>query len=113
MKPAFHAAVSDWFRDSFGEPTRAQALAWPEILAGRSTLLLAPTGSGKTLAAFLAAIERLMFAPPPAKSARCRVLYLSPLKALAVDVERNLRAPLEGIARVAARRGDGFQLPTI
>src|SRR4051812_50056687 len=68
------------------------------ILAGESTLLLAPTGSGKTLAAFLTAIDRLMFTPAPAKKERCRVVYVSPLKALAVDVERNLRAPLAGIA---------------
>ena len=107
----FHPAVAAWFRSSFAEPTRAQKLAWPEILAGRSTLVFAPTGSGKTLAAFLAAIERLMFATPPAREGRCRVLYVSPLKALAVDVERNLRVPLEGIAREAERRGDGFHLP--
>ncbi len=95
---AFHAPVQRWFEASFPAPTRAQALGWPPVLAGESTLLLAPTGSGKTLAAFLTAIDRLMFHPPPAKKARCRVLYVSPLKALAVDVERNLRAPLEGIA---------------
>jgi ATP-dependent Lhr-like helicase len=110
---AFHPAVADWFRESFGTPTRAQALAWPEILAGRSTLVFAPTGSGKTLAAFLAAIERLSFAPPPGKAARCRVLYISPLKALAADVERNLREPLAGIARAAARRGDAVNEPQI
>jgi len=109
----FHPAVAEWFGESFAAPTRAQQLAWPEILAGRSTLVLAPTGSGKTLAAFLAAIERLMFAAPPAKAARCRVLYISPLKALAVDVERNLRAPLAGIARVAARRRAAIHLPEI
>ncbi|HEY4729941.1 MAG TPA: DEAD/DEAH box helicase, partial [Myxococcales bacterium] len=95
---AFHAPVQRWFEASFPAPTRAQALGWPPVLAGESTLLLAPTGSGKTLAAFLTAIDRLMFHPPPAKKARCRVVYVSPLKALAVDVERNLRAPLEGIA---------------
>src|SRR5262245_63866755 len=94
----FHPAVEDWFRATFPAATRAQQLAWPAIAAGHSTLVLAPTGSGKTLAAFLAAIDRLMFAPVPAKAARCRVLYLSPLRALAVDVERNLRAPLSGIA---------------
>ncbi len=101
----FHPAVQAWFRASFPAPTRAQELAWPEILAGRSTLLSAPTGSGKTLAAFLAAIQRLMFFPPPQPHARCRVLYVSPLRALAVDVERNLRVPLAGIEREAARRG--------
>jgi ATP-dependent Lhr-like helicase len=109
----FHPAVADWFRSAFAAPTRAQALAWPEILAGRSTLLSAPTGSGKTLAAFLAAIQRVMFAPTPPRPDRCRVLYVSPLKALAVDVERNLRAPLAGIAREAARRGDPVHLPSL
>ena len=87
----------------FRRPRAAQAKGWPPIVAGDSTLLLAPTGSGKTLAAFLAAIDRLMFSPEPAKGERCRVLYVSPLKALAVDVERNLRAPLAGIAAVAGR----------
>ena len=81
---------------------------------GRSTLLLAPTGSGKTLAAFLAAIDRLMFSPEPAKNERCRVLYVSPLKALAVDVERNLRAPIAGIAAAArARRERRTACPTV
>ncbi len=113
MLDQFHPAVANWFRAAFAAPTRAQALAWPEILAGRSTLLSAPTGSGKTLAAFLAAIQRVMFAPAPPRPDRCRVLYVSPLKALAVDVERNLRAPLAGIAREAARRGDRVHLPSL
>src|SRR3954452_8967160 len=101
----FHPAVGEWLAESFAAPTRAQALGWPEIVAGRSTLILAPTGSGKTLAAFLAAIDRLMFSPVPEKLARCRVLYVSPMRALAFDVERNLRAPLTGIARITERRG--------
>jgi len=109
----FHPAVGEWFRASFPAPTRTQELAWPEILARRSTLVFAPTGSGKTLAAFLAAIERVMFAPAPARHARCRILYVSPLKALAVDVERNLQVPLAGIAREAARRRDAIHLPTV
>jgi len=109
----FHPAVTAWLAETFAAPTRAQAEGWPEIVAGRSTLILAPTGSGKTLAAFLAAIDRLMFSPVPAKQARCRVLYVSPLRALAFDVERNLRAPLVGIARVAERRGDAVHLPTV
>ncbi len=100
---AFREPVRRWFSGSFAAPTRAQARGWPPIVAGDSTLLLAPTGSGKTLAAFLAAIDRLMFSPEPARGERCRVLYVSPLKALAVDVERNLRAPLAGIAAVAGR----------
>src|SRR6266545_2275751 len=97
----FHPAVEEWFRGAFPGPTRAQVEGWPSIQAGHSTLVFAPTGSGKTLAAFLAAIDRLMFAPVPGKGERCRVVYVSPLRALAVDVERNLRSPLAGIAGVA------------
>ena len=100
---AFHPAVAEWFRGALGEPTRAQAMSWPEIAAGKTTLLLAPTGSGKTLAAFLAAIDRLARSAPPEPKKRLRVLYVSPLKALAVDVERNLRAPIAGIAAVGGR----------
>src|SRR5215212_6080386 len=91
---SFHPAAAAWFAETFPAATRAQALGWPAIQAGASTLIFAPTGSGKTLAAFLSAIDRLMFSPVPAKDARCRVVYISPLRALAVDVERNLRAPL-------------------
>ncbi|MCY1055359.1 DEAD/DEAH box helicase [Nannocystis sp. SCPEA4] len=109
----FHPPTRRWFADAFGAPTAAQAAAWPEIAAGRSTLLLAPTGSGKTLAAFLAAIDRLMFAPEPAPERRCRVIYVSPLKALAADVERNLQQPLAGIAAVAEQTGAAFHRPTI
>lgn len=89
-----------------------QQKGWPVIHSGHHALLLAPTGSGKTLAAFLAAIDHLMFAPQPPRAERCRVLYISPLKALAVDVERNLRAPVAGIARMAERSGVPFMLPT-
>jgi ATP-dependent helicase Lhr and Lhr-like helicase len=110
---SFHPAVHEWFAETFPAPTRAQALGWPEIQAGASTLVLAPTGSGKTLAAFLAAIDRLMFAPVPPKLERCRVVYVSPLRALAVDVERNLRAPLAGIARTAGRRAEDHHLPDV
>ncbi len=109
----FHPAVSAWFSSSFDAPTRPQELGWPAIARGESTLILAPTGSGKTLAAFLWCLDRLMFAEAPPKGQRCRVLYVSPLKALAVDVERNLRAPLSGIAQVAAGRGDRFLAPAI
>ena len=110
---SFHPCVREWFAASFKSPTPAQAKGWPSIVAGKSTLLLAPTGSGKTLAAFMAAINQLMFAPEPPRNARCKVLYISPLKALAVDVERNLRAPLAGIAAVAARQQIEYCVPTI
>ena len=110
---SFHAPVRDWFRASLGEPTRAQALGWPAIARGESTLILAPTGSGKTLAAFLAAIDRLMWSAEPPKKARCRVLYVSPLKALAVDVERNLRSPLAGVIETARARPGGDAAPRV
>jgi ATP-dependent Lhr-like helicase len=110
---AFHPVVQAWFGASFPAPTAAQALGWPAIQRGESTLVLAPTGSGKTLAAFLAIVDRLMFEPPPAAARRCRAVYVSPLKALAVDVERNLRAPLAGIARAAAEAGVPVHLPEI
>src|SRR5689334_20109107 len=109
----FHPSVREWFSRSFEAPTLAQALAWPAIRRGESTLLLAPTGSGKTLAAFLSCLDRLVFAPEPDKRSRLRVVYVSPLKALAVDVERNLRAPLAGIAQVAEARGEAFRVPAI
>ncbi len=101
----FHPAVAEWFRSALGEPTPAQAQSWPHIAEGKTTLLLAPTGSGKTLAAFLSAIDRLSRSPEPEPKKRLRILYVSPLKALAVDVERNLRAPIAGIAAVGGRLG--------
>ncbi|HMC78879.1 MAG TPA: DEAD/DEAH box helicase, partial [Vicinamibacterales bacterium] len=131
----FHPAVAEWFRASFEAPTPPQTDGWPAIARGESTLILAPTGSGKTLTAFLWAINRVMFdsavrshggviAPKPRSgeggSTRasnsgpgCRVIYVSPLKALAVDVERNLRAPIAGIAHRAAARGDEYHVPTV
>jgi ATP-dependent Lhr-like helicase len=109
----FHPASAEWFRASFEAPTPPQTQGWPAIARGESTLILAPTGSGKTLTAFLWCINRLMFEPAPAPESRCRVLYISPLKALAVDIERNLRAPLAGIANRAAGRGDAHRVPTI
>jgi ATP-dependent Lhr-like helicase len=105
---AFDPAVRAWFRAALGEPSRVQREAWPRIANGETTLLLAPTGSGKTLAAFLAAVDRLGRAPLPPKESRLRVLYVSPLKALAVDVEKNLRVPLSGIASAAERAGRAF-----
>ena len=109
----FHQAVRSWFTTAFGSPTRPQTLGWPAIARGDSTLILAPTGSGKTLAAFLWCLDRLMFVPAPPRAERCRVLYISPLKALAVDVERNLRAPLVGIARAAEALGETHVHPAI
>ncbi len=94
----FHPIVADWFRERFGAPTDPQARAWPEIAAGRHVLVTAPTGSGKTLTAFLWAIDRLLTGQWQA--GKLRVLYVSPLKALNVDVERNLSQPL---AELAAR----------
>ncbi|MEU7902045.1 ATP-dependent helicase [Actinoplanes sp. NPDC049118] len=102
----FGLATREWFRAAFAAPTAAQAGAWRTIGAGRNALVVAPTGSGKTLAAFLWSIDRLAHEPAPADPRRrCRVLYVSPLKALAVDVERNLRAPLTGIRQASGRLG--------
>jgi ATP-dependent Lhr-like helicase len=110
---AFHPIVASWFRDSFREPTAAQVQGWAAISRGHSVLIQAPTGSGKTLAAFLWAINRLMFEPAPSPPRRCRVLYVSPLKALAVDVERNLRAPLAGIAGSALADQTPHLIPVV
>jgi len=109
----FQPAVADWFRDSFAAPTPPQSQGWPTIARGESTLILAPTGSGKTLTAFLWCINRIMFDPVPPKERRCRVLYISPLKALAVDIERNLRAPIAGIANKAVAREEAFHQPAV
>ena len=102
----FSPIARDWFRGAFAAPTAAQEGAWTAAQAGRHALVVAPTGSGKTLAAFLWALDRLAATPPPADPRRrCRVLYVSPLKALAVDVQRNLRAPLTGMRQAAQRLG--------
>jgi len=102
----FSPATRDWFAGAFAAPTPAQEGAWSAAQAARHALVVAPTGSGKTLAAFLWALDRLASGPPPASPQhRCRVLYVSPLKALAVDVQRNLRSPLAGIRQAAQRLG--------
>ncbi len=116
LEPAlgiFHPAVREWFDAVFPGPTRAQELGWPAISRGESALILAPTGSGKTLAAFMWCINRLMFNPVAEPDKRCRIVYISPIKALAVDVERNLRSPLIGIAQAARRLGVDFHEPSI
>jgi ATP-dependent helicase Lhr and Lhr-like helicase len=124
----FHPSVAEWFRASFAAPTPPQQQGWPAIARGESTLILAPTGSGKTLAAFLWAINTVMYGPAPRRAGgpvspkprggedgrgSARVLYISPLKALAVDVERNLRSPIAGIANRAMARGDAFRMPAV
>ena len=101
----FSPATRAWFEAAFAAPTPAQALGWPAIASGEDTLIQAPTGSGKTLAAFLYGIDRLNAAPGEG----LRLLYVSPLKALNYDVERNLRGPLAGLRSelsVAVRTGD-------
>src|SRR5206468_213412 len=107
----FSAGVAAWFRAAFERPTPAQEQGWPPIARGEHALILAPTGSGKTLAAFLWALDRIA---SDSERGRTRVLYVSPLKALNHDVERNLRVPLAGIApeppiSVALRSGDTTQ----
>ncbi len=103
----FSPATRAWFTNTFDAPTSAQVQGWDAISEGQHTLVLAPTGSGKTLAAFLWALDSLAQRPRETRAKTgVRVLYVSPLKALIYDVERNLRAPLVGIAREAQRRGD-------
>src|SRR5271154_6755939 len=103
---AFTPLVRDWFESAFEEPTPAQTQAWPAIATGENVLISAPTGSGKTLAAFLWGLDQFVANPG---EHRTRLVYVSPLKALSYDVERNLRAPLRGLGldlRVAIRTGD-------
>src|SRR4051812_49632958 len=99
----FTPRVREWFANSFQEPTPAQAKAWPAISRGENVLLSAPTGSGKTLAAFLWGLDRLV--AEPSDGDRLRLVYVSPLKALSYDIERNLRAPLKGIGGGGPRGG--------
>jgi ATP-dependent Lhr-like helicase len=121
----FHPVTSEWFRAVFDAPTAPQRMGWPVIARGESALILAPTGTGKTLTAFLWCLDRLMLRPESHPSDKdkdvarvghprgCRIVYVSPLKALAVDVERNLRSPLAGIANMARRMGVPFHEPLI
>jgi ATP-dependent Lhr-like helicase len=108
----FSEPTRTWFAEAFAEPTPAQELGWRAISAGSHALIHAPTGSGKTLAAFLWCLDRLMTEAPPARKT-VRVLYVSPLKALTYDVERNLRTPLAGIRRTAERLGQGIAEITV
>jgi ATP-dependent Lhr-like helicase len=108
---AFSPRTREWFQGAFAQPTPAQTQAWPAIASGEHVLVSAPTGSGKTLAAFLWAIDQLAGDPAPAtaKQRRTSLVYVSPLKALSYDIDRNLRTPLRGIGadlKVAVRTGD-------
>jgi ATP-dependent Lhr-like helicase len=121
----FHPVTAEWFEAVFDAPTAPQRMGWPVIARGESALILAPTGTGKTLTAFLWCLDRLMLGnrdqgsgirdqnAAGAERRGCRIVYVSPLKALAVDVERNLRSPLAGMANMARRRGVEFREPTI
>jgi len=122
----FSPATRRWFTQQFAAATEAQARGWPVIAGGRHVLITAPTGSGKTLAAFLSAIDRLMrsaaeTSEPPLDTRhstldtrpQTQVLYVSPLKALVYDIERNLRAPLAGIARALEAGGGAVSLPRV
>src|SRR5208283_4506349 len=101
-----HPLVAEWFVGRFGTPTEPQEQGWPEILAGRTTIISAPTGSGKTLAAFLACIDSLVRKALKGELAdRTEVLYVSPLKALGNDIQKNLEVPLGEILQKAAERG--------
>lgn len=109
----FGPATRAWFDASFEAPTGVQAQGWPRIAKGEHSLLIAPTGSGKTLAAFLWAIDRLSRTPPNDEVKGIKTLYVSPLKALVYDVERNLRAPLIGIGQAAQRVNAKVRMPTV
>src|ERR1039458_8801283 len=134
----FHPVTAEWFKAVFDAPTAPQRMGWPVIARGENALILAPTGTGKTLAAFLWCLDRLMLQDREQgtgirdqkdraqetrgpreqeagaeKRQGCRIVYVSPLKALAVDVERNLRSPLAGMANMARRMGVPFHEPLI
>src|SRR5919199_7016624 len=101
----FSPPTREWFRSAFAAPTEVQERGWQAVAAGHHTLMTAPTGSGKTLAAFLWCLDRIAAEEIPAPEERCRVLYISPLKALTVDIERNLRGPLVGMRMQAELLG--------
>ncbi|MBW3661743.1 MAG: DEAD/DEAH box helicase [Actinobacteria bacterium] len=109
----FSEPVRTWFATTFAEPTPAQSRGWPAIASGEHSLILAPTGSGKTLAAFLWTLDQLTREPPPDDDRRLRVVYVSPLRALAVDIDRNLRAPLRGVALAGERLGVDVHAPEV
>src|SRR5258707_5860021 len=107
-----HSLVRDWFVSRFATPTEPQQEGWPHILAGKTTLISAPTGSGKTLAAFLICIDRLVRKAISGElTDRTEVLYVSPLKALSNDIQKNLELPLGEILQLAGQRG--FLMPEI
>src|SRR4029453_18393506 len=106
LKAYFHPIVSEWFEQKFAAPTEAQSLGWPAIASGRHTLISAPTGSGKTLAAFLVCVDRLLRAGIRGElTDSAPVVYVSPLKALSNDVQKNLPQPLREITDLAWERG--------
>src|SRR5476651_158037 len=108
----FHPLIQQWFRERFGKPTEPQRRGWPEIAAGRHTLIAAPTGSGKTLAAFLVCIDRLWRRwLDGTLEEKTYVVYVSPLKALGNDIHRNLEVPLAEIGQLAV--ASGYELPPI
>jgi len=105
----FHPIIAKWFAQQFSVPTEAQRLGWPSIVEGRDTLIAAPTGSGKTLAAFLASLDRLVREGTEERlTDQTRVVYVSPLKALSNDVQRNLQQPLSEIRTLAHHEGLSF-----